>query len=190
MSQKAGRNDLCPCGSGKKMKACHPEGVTPASKNRNLIIIGAVVAVVAVSAAAMMRETPPPMQSAPTRPSTMPVNNATAPATQGAGTPQPGPAPPGKVWSPEHGHWHDDPAAGAAGAAGAAASRSVQVNPGQNQPLQIPSPQNPNQARPNTPQPPGPAPEGKVWSPEHGHWHDAPKTNTAPATPAQGSGPN
>ncbi len=26
-----------------------------------------------------------------------------------------------------------------------------------------------------TPQPPGPAPEGKVWSPEHGHWHDAPE---------------
>ena len=25
-----------------------------------------------------------------------------------------------------------------------------------------------------TPQPPGPAPPGKVWSPEHGHWHDAP----------------
>lgn len=26
-----------------------------------------------------------------------------------------------------------------------------------------------------TPQnePPGDAPEGKVWSPEHGHWHDA-----------------
>ena len=22
--------------------------------------------------------------------------------------------------------------------------------------------------------PPGPAPEGKVWSEEHGHWHDAP----------------
>ena len=21
-------------------------------------------------------------------------------------------------------------------------------------------------------QPPGPAPAGKVWSPEHGHWHD------------------
>jgi hypothetical protein len=24
-----------------------------------------------------------------------------------AGSPQPGPAPPGKVWSTEHGHWHD-----------------------------------------------------------------------------------
>lgn len=29
-----------------------------------------------------------------------------------------------------------------------------------------------------TPQPPGEAPPGKVWSPEHGRWHDA-----ATATP-------
>lgn len=27
-----------------------------------------------------------------------------------------------------------------------------------------------------TPQPPGEAPPGKVWSPEHGHWHDLPPT--------------
>ena len=26
----------------------------------------------------------------------------------------------------------------------------------------------------NETEPPGPAPPGKVWSPEHGHWHDAP----------------
>jgi hypothetical protein len=24
----------------------------------------------------------------------------------------------------------------------------------------------------NVPQPKGPVPEGKIWSPEHGHWHD------------------
>jgi hypothetical protein len=37
------------------------------------------------------------------------------------------------------------------------------------------------------PQPPGEAPPGKVWSPEHGHWHDAPAGVTpvpAPASPA------
>jgi len=35
-------------------------------------------------------------------------------------------------------------------------------------------------------QPPGDAPPGKVWSPEHGHWHDAPVALTppGPATPA------
>ena len=35
------------------------------------------------------------------------------------------------------------------------------------------------------PQPPGEAPPGKVWSVEHGHWHDAPVALTTPApTPA------
>jgi hypothetical protein len=35
------------------------------------------------------------------------------------------------------------------------------------------------------PQPPGEAPPGKVWSVEHGHWHDAPAAVTplAPLTP-------
>jgi hypothetical protein len=34
------------------------------------------------------------------------------------------------------------------------------------------------------PQPPGEAPPGKVWSVQHGHWHDAPgaQTISAPAT--------
>ncbi len=31
------------------------------------------------------------------------------------------------------------------------------------------------------PQPPGEAPPGKVWSVEHGHWHDAPVALTPPA---------
>ena len=31
------------------------------------------------------------------------------------------------------------------------------------------------------PQPPGEAPPGKVWSVEHGHWHDAPIAMTIPA---------
>ena len=43
------------------------------------------------------------------------------------------------------------------------------------------------------PQPPGEAPPGKVWSVEHGHWHDAPATPTIPTpsteTPAPASAP-
>ena len=31
------------------------------------------------------------------------------------------------------------------------------------------------------PQPPGEAPPGKVWSVEHGHWHDAPGAVKSPA---------
>ena len=54
--------------------------------------------------------------------------------------------PPGKVWSPEHGHWHDAPA--------------------------MSTPIVPQSSTGPTSEPPGPAPPGKVWSPEHGHWHD------------------
>ena len=206
MSQRSGRNDLCPCGSGKKMKACHPNGVAPVSKNRNILLIGLGVAVVAVVAAAMTREDSGPLQATPNRPMSPPMQaparsatqNQARPATQNAGanTPQPGPAPPGKVWSPEHGHWHDEPSAGAAAA-------TNQSRPMTSQSIQMPSPQRQGTQQPakNIPQPTGIAPEGKVWSPEHGHYHDAPKTppagtakpatQTTPATtPVQKTGPN
>ena len=182
MSQRTGRNDLCPCGSGKKMKTCHPGGYAAVSKNRNVMIIGIVIAVVAIGAVAMFQQdSTPPRQTGPSRPMTAPTGNTAVPASQGAGTPQPGPAPPGKVWSPEHNHWHDEPGA-------TTANPGAPVAPGQTQALQIPPAQTPRQgAQTLTPQPPGPAPEGKVWVPEHGHRHDAPKT--APPAPAQGTGP-
>lgn len=64
----------------------------------------------------------------------------------------PGPTPAGKVWSPEHGHWHDqaesdNPPTAIAGAVYDPDTKSYEV-------------------------PPEPAPAGKVWSPEHGHWHN------------------
>ena len=59
----------------------------------------------------------------------------------------PGPAPPGKVWSVEHGHWHDAPLGTTT------------------------LPDQPETSAPRS-QPPGDPPPGKVWSPEHGHWHD------------------
>lgn len=41
--------------------------------------------------------------------------------------------------------------------------------------LAAPSAEAPDQAQPGgQAQPPGPPPPGKVWSAEHGHWHDAP----------------
>tara|TARA_B100001750_G_scaffold87185_1_gene68796 strand:- start:171 stop:542 length:372 start_codon:yes stop_codon:yes gene_type:complete len=61
-----------------------------------------------------------------------------------------GSAPPGKVWSEEHGHYHD-------------------VNT--NRPPIPPMPSGAQKTL-NIPQPEGPVPEGKVWSREHGHWHD------------------
>jgi hypothetical protein len=39
-------------------------------------------------------------------------------------------------------------------------------------------------AQAGTPQPPGDPPPGKVWSPEHGHWHTAPSAaDTLGGTP-------
>ena len=58
-----------------------------------------------------------------------------------------GEAPPGKVWSAEHGHWHDAKNPHDAFSAGMKKSRDQLQRQDE-------------------------APPGKVWSPEHGHWHD------------------
>jgi hypothetical protein len=73
---------------------------------------------------------------------------------EGPGTPRPeGPAPPGKEWSEAHGHWHDI-------------------------------------GGPTDERPPGPAPPGKVWSAEHGHWHDAPSVEGQQVEAAPGESPD
>jgi len=83
--EKIGRNDPCHCGSGKKYKNCHEKlSGTPETRNRGFII-GAVVIVLVILAVVMI------------------VINAQSTGSNGA----PGPAPEGKVWSQEHGHWHD-----------------------------------------------------------------------------------
>jgi hypothetical protein len=62
------------------------------------------------------------------------------------------------------------------------------------QTLTVPTMPPQNQFTP-APQPPGPVPPGKVWSVEHGHWHDAPVAPTIPtpapptATPAAATTP-
>ena len=70
-----------------------------------------------------------------------------------------------RVWSEEHKHWHTV----GGGEKGTAPGVPVPGGP-------IPAGGLPDAAAPKTPvpQPPGPAPAGKVWSAEHGHWHDAP----------------
>lgn len=90
--------------------------------------------------------------------STAGVPGSAAPPLPGQNTTEPpGGTPAGKVWSPEHGHYHD-----------------IQPSAGQS-PVSAPgsSPIQPGITK--TPQPPGPVPAGKVWSAEHGHWHDAPR---------------
>ena len=79
---------------------------------------------------------------------------------------------PGQVWSEEHGHWHDAPATPARPATPATSTTPSQANP-----TQAPaSASSPASTQGNSTRPPGPAPEGKVWSEEHGHWHNAPTT--------------
>ena len=48
--QKTGRNDLCPCGSGRKFKKCH-EGKDKARSSRFLMIVvgGAIIAALVVA---------------------------------------------------------------------------------------------------------------------------------------------
>lgn len=152
MKQK--RNDNCSCGSGKKYKVCH--GKTESSSNNLVYLVaGMVVAVFiflffGVSDSAI--ENTPVSQSP-----ILPYSNR--------GTPKPsGTAPPGKVWSEEHGHWHDAP---------------KQVSgPIENRPKRIAPPNNPDKNNP---------PPGKVWSEEHGHFHDDPKKKSNPIkiTPKQ-----
>jgi hypothetical protein len=74
---KAGRNDACPCGSGKKYKKCH--ALKQQSNTVSKIIIALLVAVLAGGVYA---------------------------ALVGFGDEGSPVATPGQVWSPEHGHYH------------------------------------------------------------------------------------
>jgi len=102
------------------------------------------------------------------------ATNAPASTSQvpGQSVPQPaGDPPPGKVWSPEHGHWHD-----------AAEAPTTQTPPPADTPAAT-------QQTGRIPQPEGPVPQGKVWSPEHGHWHDVAQQQQQQPAPATGAGP-
>lgn len=145
---RVGRNETCPCGSGKKFKVCC-EGKATRGLSRGAILLFVTIGVIAaVGLFAAMRDEP--------RPAPLPASTASTPRPQPSGA-----APPGKVWSVEHGHWHDqNPAARPAS--------PFQISPGAVAPAPAPRP-----APTPKPQPPGPAPAGKVWSAEHGHWHDA-----------------
>lgn len=77
------RNDPCHCGSGKKYKNCHQpnEGQKKASKSYMTVGIIAIVMII-LAIVLIFNE-------------------------QSSGNNAPGEAPEGKVWSEEHGHWHD-----------------------------------------------------------------------------------
>ena len=98
---KVGRNEPCHCGSGKKIKQCH--GVKNPGKTNQLLLIGflslAFIFFMFFSSSTSIDHS-------------MSANKSPQPFNfQGNKlTKQPeGKAPPGKVWSAEHGHWHDSP---------------------------------------------------------------------------------
>jgi hypothetical protein len=77
---KPGRNDLCPCGSGKKYKKCHEASERTSTRQSRVLImvVGAAVAAALVAA----------------------VASFTGAGTSGAsGT---------RVWDPAHGHYHNE----------------------------------------------------------------------------------
>jgi len=123
-----GRNAPCPCGSGRKYKHCCGLKTQMAKTRRLQVVVALVVVVVAAGVAAKTFFF----------------------GDKGQVVSQPGPAPPGKAWSEEHGHWHNEQS-----------------------PLQ---PGTATQARRT--QPEGPPPPGKVWNAEHGHWHNDLATQT------------
>ncbi len=204
MSSNVRRKDPCPCGSGKKYKNCCGKRGAKSSSRKwaglkfgllAIVVVGGGIAAYMILSKptttpqeVITTEAPPksvqPLQTQPPGPA--PEGKVWSPEhrhwhdTAGSAsdfatkfTPQPpGPAPEGKVWSSEHGHWHNAPGAATPSRSG---TNPISITPGGT----------PKSSGELTPQPPGPPPEGKVWSPEHGHWHNAPGT----ATPS-GSGTN
>jgi hypothetical protein len=164
MGDKANRNDPCPCGSGKKFKnCCYGKGIRFHKKDQSKYLIwliigaGIIIAGVVISDKFSSSSNQPAPQITP--PASTQSSGAQTSNTQPAGIPQPGQAPPGKVWSQEHGHWHD-------------ISNPATPTQTTSEPL--------GEAPPGKliPKPLGQDLPGKVWSEEHGHWHDAPQTPT------------
>jgi SEC-C motif-containing protein len=75
---KTGRNDLCPCGSGKKYKRCHETQERPSAAQGRMLMVIVGVAVVAALLAGIASFT----------------------GTRAASTT--------RVWDASHGHYHNE----------------------------------------------------------------------------------
>ena len=146
MKKKNKRNNPCHCGSNKKYKNCHGKKTS----NYNVYFIGILIGISILLWFIFynFENNTNKEQISNFKPFAPQKNNFSKPIS----TQPPGPPPEGKIWSPEHNHWHDDP--------------SFNNNSIIDQKLKN------IQNKSGSSKPPGPAPEGKVWSPEHNHWHD------------------
>ena len=141
---KLGRNEPCHCGSRKKYKQCHEP--TKNTNNNQYAIIG-IIAVVILVIIFINSDSSKSNQNVSV--TTSPLLNQGSASNKSNPS---GPAPPGKVWSQEHGHWHDAPV-------------SKSLTPKilcKNEVNKITVPKQDK----NNP------PEGKVWNEEHDHFHD------------------
>lgn len=82
--KKVGRNEMCPCGSGKKYKNCHQQIESKKGAREQTFIIGGIIVLFIIFAIVGFY-----------------INS------QSSGTKSPGNAQKGQVWSEEHGHWHN-----------------------------------------------------------------------------------
>lgn len=138
--KKQSRNDPCHCGSGKKLKVCHARQ-EKSNFNQQWVIAGIIGGIFLLF---FFMDT----SSNTTTTMNSPISTSVIPqARTGSYAQPPGEVPPGKVWSSEHGHWHNIAATPASALPGVASNLPQE-------------------------QPQGETPPGKVWSPEHGHWHD------------------
>ena len=136
MSKELKRNDPCHCGSGSKYKNCHAK--SGPNKSLPWLFWGLLLALIVVFSLF-----PDNQENGLDKQYT---SKPYLPQKLGKSKPE-GDTPPGKVWSAEHGHWHDSKDH----------HNSFKINTKENgDELQ-------NQVE---------APPGKVWSAEHGHWHD------------------
>ena len=151
MSPKASRNDLCSCGSNKKYKnCCGKKGIRLDFRLLKRVFLAVIIIAAAAWVSKQYIFVPDSEESSGILLPRQQPNRVQPLAPQ-----PPGQVPEGKVWSPEHNHWHDAPATNADG-----------------ETIFTPKAQ-----------PPGLPPPGKVWSYEHGHWHDSSNTGSANYTP-------
>lgn len=98
LMKEIGRNDPCHCGSGKKYKNCHMgQSKSAVTGNKSLMYLSVFAIIIAIAAFSIYYN----WDRTPTNSNTRTNTN------QSLTPPPPGEAPPGKVWSAEHGHWHD-----------------------------------------------------------------------------------
>jgi hypothetical protein len=83
--KKIGRNEPCHCGSGKKYKNCHQQLDSHREARNKSLVIGVLIALFVILSALGLYYR----------------SQSTTNSSSGS-------APAGKVWSSEHGHWHDE----------------------------------------------------------------------------------